>query len=128
MKVLQKKDVIIVTALLVTAVVLYAGFALVNKGKVPMAEVYYGSELIRTIKLNEGREEQFSFPQNENVVFHLYEDGTICFEQSDCRDQICVHAGKLSQIGESAACLPNQFILKIVPKGQYEEDTIDMIQ
>ena len=128
MKVLQKRDIIVVVALLFLAVALYAGFGILNKGKMPKAEIYYRSELIRTVELGKGKEEVFLFPQNENVKIHLYKDGTICFEESDCPDQICVRAGRLGEIGESAACLPNEFIMKIVPAGDYEEETLDMIQ
>ena len=128
MKVWQKRDVIVVAVLLFSAVALYVGFGIINKGKKPKAEIYYRSELIRTVELSKGEEEVFLFPQNENVMIHLYEDGTICFEKSDCPDQICVRSGRLSEIGESAACLPNELIMKIVPSGSYEEETLDMIQ
>ena len=128
MRVLQKRDIIVATVLLFLAVVLYAGFGILNKGKVPRAEIYYRSELIRTVELSKGEEEVFLFSQNENVVIHLYEDGTICFEESDCPDQICVRTGRIDEIGESAACLPNEFIIKIVPTGDYEEETLDIIQ
>ena len=128
MKVFQKRDITVVAILLVLAVVLSIGLGIINKGKKPKAEIYYRSELIRTVELNKGKEEIFLFPQNENVKIHLYEDGTICFEESDCMDKICIRAGRLSEIGESAACLPNEFIMKIVPVGEYEKETLDMIQ
>ena len=128
MKVLQKRDIMVAAVLLFSAIALYAGFGIINKGKMSKAEIYYRSELIRTVELHKGKEEVLVFPQNENVMIHLYEDGRICFEESDCPDQVCVRSGKLSEIGESAACLPNEFIMKIVPASDYEEETLDMIQ
>lgn len=128
MKLIQKRDIFIVFIMLLLAVVFYIGYQMLYKDKLPKAEIYYGSELVETIELGRGEERVFSFPQNEQVIFHLYEDGSICFEESNCPDQVCVHTGRLSQVGESAACLPNEFILKLVPEGEYEEDALDMIQ
>lgn len=78
------------------------------------AQIYLGSELVETIPLGTGEERTFSAPGREGVVFHLYSDGSIAFEQSDCPDKVCVRAGRLHLPGQSAACLPNGLILKIV--------------
>ena len=61
------------------------------------------------------------------MVFHLYPDGGICFEKSDCSDKICIHAGKLYTVGQSAACLPNGIIIKIVPAGEHSDNDIDIV-
>ncbi len=128
MKVIQKRDIVIVLVLFLVAGGIFAGYQFWNRGKIPKAEIYYGTELIETIELDSQKEQVFTFSQNENVVFHLYEDGSICFEKSDCPDQVCVHSGRLSQPGESAACLPNKFILKLVPKEGSELEEPDLIQ
>lgn len=128
MKLIQKRDVIVVFVLLLMAVVFYTGFLRKNKAAPLRAELYYGNERIKIIELNTGEDKRFSVSQNENVVFHLYADGSICFEESDCPDQFCVHAGKLRQLGESAACLPNKMILKLVRAEEYEADSVDLIQ
>ncbi len=130
MKVIQKKDMLIVFVLLLFSLGIFLMYQFANRKTIPKAEIYYGTELIKTIQLDDKKEQIFSFPQNENVVFHLYEDGSICFEKSDCKDQICVHSGKLYQAGESAACLPNEFILKLVPKENknHLSDEPDFIQ
>ena len=45
--------------------------------------------------------------------YHLvYTDGRIRFAEADCPDKICVLTGKLSMVGESAACLPNGVLIK----------------
>lgn len=128
MKLIQKRDMIVVFIMVFLALVLRMGYRMYYKGKQPEAEIYYENRLIETIALDRGEERSFSFPQNKKVVFHLYEDGSICFEESDCPDQICVHVGRLHRVGESAACLPNGFILKIVLSGEQEEDGVDLIQ
>lgn len=35
-------------------------------------------------------------------------------ETSDCPDQICVHTGKLDQVGETSVCIPFRVVLRIV--------------
>ena len=86
------------------------------------AEIYYYSTLVMTVNLDGHIDKTFSIPQNEQVVFHLYDDGSIAFVQSDCPDKICIHTGRISRVGQSAACLPNGIILKIVPENRDNND------
>ncbi len=80
-----------------------------------------------TIMLNEHVDKVIKLPQNEHVVFHQYEDGSIGFESSDCPDKVCIRSGKLSHVGSSAACLPNKIILKIVPVKNSNISDTDLI-
>ena len=52
------------------------------------------------------------------------EGGRIRFAASSCLDQTCVHTGWLTRAGDTAVCLPNGVIVKIV--GQPSSD-IDVI-
>lgn len=126
MKFFKKSDILIVFGILAAGILLWAvynHFMGDEKGK---AEIYYESKLVRTVELDHGVDETFSIPQDKNVVFHLYKDGSICFEKSDCPDKICVKTGKLRKVGQTAACLPNKIIMKIVPVKR-GENTPDMI-
>ena len=80
-----------------------------------------------TVDLGKHEERSFAMPQNEHVILHLSKDGSIAFEASDCPDQVCVHAGKIKTAGQFAACLPNGFVVKIVPKGEHGEDDADIV-
>ena len=127
MKFAKKIDIIIIILILLLAIALYYVYNVSNqKNKEAKAEIYYESELVATIPLNEKIDKTFSIEQNDHVVFHLYEDGSIRFEESDCPDKVCVNSGKLRHIGSSAACLPNNIILKIVSTNLDDND-IDMI-
>jgi hypothetical protein len=127
MKFLKKSDLIVIFVILLFAIVFFVFYRMVNSDKSAVAEIYYNSELVQTIDLDTGVDRTFSIPQEEHVIFHLYSDGTIAFEESDCPDKVCVKAGKLSIVGESAACLPNKITMKIVPKSGYDEDSADII-
>lgn len=127
MKFLKKSDIIVIFVILILAILLFISYRLINTDKSALAEIYYKSELVETVDLNAGIDRTFSIPQEEHVIFHVYRDGTIRFEESDCPDKVCIKAGRLHIIGESAACLPNKIIVKIVPKSGYHDDAADII-
>ena len=130
MKFVKKKDLIIIILILLIAIASYFVYSIYNQNsgkKEAKAEIYYGSELIMTVPLNEKIDKTFSLAQNEYVVFNLYEDGSIRFEESNFPDKVCIKPGRLKHIASSTACLPNKIILKIVPiKGTGNND-VDMI-
>jgi hypothetical protein len=77
-----------------------------------------GSVLVQS----SGDEYRYSFDEDRVIDFEgpvglttieISAEGQARFVHSDCRDQICVHAGWLSRGGEWAACLPNRVILRI---------------
>lgn len=127
MKFFRKADILIIGILLVFSLIFYVAYSHSVEDRPARAEIYYYSLLVETIDLDMGIDKTFSIPQNQNVIFHLYADGSICFEESDCPDHVCVNTGRLKMIGEYAACLPNGIILKIVPAGERADDDIDLV-
>ncbi|QAT49276.1 NusG domain II-containing protein [Caproiciproducens sp. NJN-50] len=127
MKFIKKTDFII---LLVLLVVCSSGWLFYQKeygSKAAVAEIYYESELVETVDLTKGIDRRFSIPQNKHVIFHQYGDGSICFEESNCPDKICIKSGRLKTVGQSAACLPNRIVLKIVARDGGKTDGPDMV-
>ena len=92
-----------------------------------VAEIYYESKLVMTVDLAEHIDRRFSIPQKPNVVFHEYADGSIRFEESDCPDKVCIHAGRLRTVGQFAACLPNAVTMKIEAKQGRSPDDPEII-
>ena len=127
MKFFKKSDVIFVTVILIVSFLLWAGLRFLPPKSATRAEIYYKTDLVETVDLHTGKDRLFSVPGHENVVFHLFEDGKISFEQSDCPDKVCIHTGKLDRTGQTAACLPNEMILKIVSDKEPNEDDLDII-
>jgi len=127
MKFFKKTDILIVLTIVLIGILSIFIYKHVNKEKPVRAEIYYKSQLVKTVDLTKGQDIHFSIPQNENVIFHLEPDGSISFEQSDCPDKICIKTGKLHTAGETAACLPNEIFLKIVPRNDRDSDDIDII-
>jgi len=127
MKFFKKTDLIIIVALLVIAGAVYMVYHASQDGEDAKAEIYLESRLVQTISLSEGVDRIFSVEERPAVTFHLYEDGSIAFEVSDCPDKVCIHSGRLHIIGQSAACLPNGLVLKIVPANGDAYDENDMV-
>ena len=114
MKFARKRDILIIAAVAVAGLLLWAVLRGAFAQPGVYAEIYYQSKLVETVALETGAEESFSIEELPKVVFHRYADGSIAFLESDCPDKVCIHAGKLRQVGEMAACLPNEVYMKIV--------------
>lgn len=127
MKFIKKTDIIIISAVVFICMVSLVVYKIYNSSSSVLAQIYYRSQLVETFEIKKGTDRIFSISQNDKVVFHLYPDGSICFQESDCRDKICVRSGKLNMIGQTAACLPNQIILKIVRNDRNISDDNDII-
>ena len=122
MKFFKKSDILLLAGILVLAGILYFGYLALSADSGLSAEVYYNNELQKTVVLAEGEDYDFSVPGHEDVVFHVYADGTIAFVESDCPDKVCIHSGRLGHSGQSAACLPNGLVLRIVRQGGGTDD------
>lgn len=124
----KKTDLIVIALLVTIALGVWWALPWLRAGKTPMAEIYQGNRLVKTVALTEGKTEVFHLEGIDNVTFRLNADGSIQFLVSDCPDQICVQTGKLSKIGETAACLPNNLLIKLVPgESQHKDDHPDFI-
>lgn len=114
----KKTDWIIILVLLILGGGGLLFYYLRPAGNNLTAEIYYDSEKLATIPLDTAEAESFSLTGHENVTFRLDGAGGISFESSDCPDKVCVHSGTLNKHGQSAACLPNRLIIRVVsPKG-----------
>ncbi len=127
MKFFKRTDMLIIIGLIAVSVASWGIYNFVFAGDRVKAEIYYNSDLVKTVDLSGGKDMTFSIPQDKNVVFHLYKDGSIAFVESDCPDKVCIHAGKLKTAGQFAACLPNGIVMKIVPVKDRSADDTDLV-
>jgi len=75
------------------------------------AEVSLDGHTFATLSLNEdGTYAPAGMPEVRIAV----RDGAVAFLSSDCPDKTCVHTGFLSRPGQSAACLPNRVVVRVI--------------
>jgi hypothetical protein len=122
MKFFKKSDLAIICGILILAAVLYFVYMQSSKDKDVEARIYFENKLVDVVSLKDGTDYDFSVTGHEDVVFHVYADGSIAFVESDCPDKVCIHAGKQKLSGQSAACLPNGLVLRIAPIGDSSGD------
>ncbi len=127
MKFFKRTDIIVIIAIIAISAASWGIYNYAHGEDRVKAEIYYYSELVETVELGGKEDRIFSIPQDENVVFHLYQDGSIAFEESDCPDKVCIHAGKLRRSGQFAACLPNGIVMKIVPEKEHGSEDTDLV-
>lgn len=127
MKFAKKTDILIIALIAAAGLLFYLAYRFIFAEKGAYAEIYYRSELIERIDLKHIRERTFSIPQCPQVVFRLYDDGSIAFIRSDCPDKLCINSGKLRLSGQFAACLPNRILVKIVSNGKDDPNEPDII-
>jgi hypothetical protein len=122
MKFFKKTDIAIIVGILLLAVALYFVYLQSAKDKEVEARIYFENELVKVVSLTDGTEYEFSVTGHEDVIFHVYADGSIAFVDSDCPDKVCINAGKQKLSGQSSACLPNGLVLRIAPLGDGSGD------
>ena len=114
----KKKDLIIVAVIFLA--MFLVGFLQENMPGTK-AEVIYDGKVIDTLSLN--KEFSISYNEKPEVVLEVL-DSKIRFHSSDCPDKICVNTGFLQYLGESAACLPNKMIIRIINGAENPVDAV----
>ena len=115
-KFFRKIDIFVIAILLLIAFGLWGAFQLLFNGHSQVqAHVIYQGNLMLVVDLEE-EPRTFSISEFPYIEFSLNQEG-IAFIKSNCPDQVCVNTGKINQIGQFAACLPNEMILIIEPDG-----------
>ncbi|MEI7542933.1 MAG: NusG domain II-containing protein [bacterium] len=83
-------------------------FAFVKSATNPLkAEIYVNNKLLEQINLSIDGTTNIGNMQIE------VKDKKVRVLKSDCPNQICIHAGWISQPGQSLICLPNKVVVNI---------------
>ncbi len=57
----------------------------------------------------------------------VYENGEIGIQSCSCKEQICVHMGRISNVGTSIVCLPAKTVITIVSDTPEEVGSTDAV-
>ncbi|NCA67219.1 MAG: NusG domain II-containing protein [Clostridia bacterium] len=111
-KLLERWDIIVAVILvLALAAVLLITFLPAEGSEV---EIYKNGQLIAVYPLNENR--AFNVGAMRIEIF----DGKVSVVESDCPDQLCVHAHSIFTAGSVIICVPNKVVVKITGKTEVE--------
>lgn len=94
-------------------------------GEALYADITLEGRLYRRVWLSghQGREEiELRTEQGSNFI--VVEDEGLAVMAADCPDKICVQAGRLSEAGDTAACLPHGLLIEVKGGTPGKDETI----
>ncbi len=127
-KSLRKADFLLFFFFLAVAALIALVPLLRSSGDEQTVRIISGGEVVGMYPLNKDIEIEVSRDGHLNIV--SIEGNKVVMKYSDCRNQVCVHTGEISQAGEMIVCLPNYVIVEIIGKkegGGEDDNTVDVI-
>ena len=110
----RKSDILIITVAIIIAAVFFA-LPLLNKGDDKKVCVTLSDGTNEYLDLSDDNEYIYESDYGTNIV--KIEGGAVSVSYSDCKNQICVNHGPISEIGDTICCLPHRFAVTIVGDG-----------
>lgn len=104
-------DFLLGAVLLVAALCLFVVFKNIRKTGT-YVQVKQGRDIVGTYSLNENSEYEIKSFYGSNTL--VIEDGCAYMSESSCKDHLCEKMGRISNVGETIICLPNEVFVEIV--------------
>lgn len=111
--IIKKADIVLLVVLILFGAVLSVPAAL-WKGSGSTAKITVNGKLFGTYDLNDDQTIEIKKDGKTNIV--RIEDGKVLMESASCKNQVCVHTGRISHAGQSIVCLPNRVSVTIEGK------------
>ena len=111
---MKKNDRILIILLLTFAIIGAVGIEYFAKKDGNTVVVRVDGQIYKTLDLNKDTELQIESLGGQNIL--VIDKGQAYMKSADCRDEICVHQGKISKTGETIVCLPNKVVIEVVGK------------
>lgn len=115
---MKKRDFILISAILLIALLLFAIFTLTRKD---------GEYVIVRV---DGKEvAQYSLHENSTYILNggtnvlQIEDGKAWMTEADCPDHVCIKQGEIEKNGETITCLPNKLTVTVYG----EKSDVDLV-
>ena len=67
---------------------------------------------VKVIELSSAKDEVFSIDGVQGITFEV-NSNRVRFATNDCKNQVCVHTGYISKVGDMAVCLPKKTTIQI---------------
>lgn len=122
---MKKRDLILLSALLILALGLYLMTLRSQEGSTVTVRVSGKTVLERPLAMS-GRYEIPLEDGQKNVI--RIENGAVYMEEANCRDQLCVHQGKIRNRAKNIVCLPHNLVVSLeTGRTGGEQDDLDVI-
>jgi len=108
------KDILLIFGIIFLAGMFFLWFHLRGSEPASYAEVIIAGETVARLDL----EIELIFSPLPNVSI-IIQNGRVAVSASDCPDQICVHMGFISIVGQMSICMPNRLV--VIIRGQAED-------
>ncbi|MCC8025129.1 MAG: NusG domain II-containing protein [Clostridium sp.] len=113
MKLLQKRDLILAAALLLSAAAAFGAMQFARRTPAGMAEVTVNGEVVKRLDLS--KDTELTITGSGGGTNHLVvRDGQIWCSEASCPDKVCVQQGKKHLNSDTIVCLPNKMIVTIM--------------
>ena len=116
---LRKADFLLFFIFVAAALISAVSYPRPAEGK-EMVRIISNGEEFGTYPLEKDETIEIVTEGHRNVV--IIQDGIVHMDYSNCKNQICVHTGEISDKGETIVCLPNYVIVEIIGKGEGGEN------
>ena len=124
---LRKADILLFFSFLALAALIAVLPLVRSSGEGEQVRIISDGEVAGIYPLEDDIEVEVSHGDHLNIV--SIKDKKVYMEYSNCRNQICVHTGEITQPGDTIVCLPNYVIVEIIGNGEGgdENDSVDII-
>ena len=124
---LRKADILLFFFFLALAALIAALPLVRSSGNEQKVRIISGGELVGIYPLENDIEVEVKHDGHLNIV--SIKNKKVYMKYSDCRNQICVHTGEITRLGDTIVCLPNYVIVEITGNegGGDEDDSVDVI-
>ncbi|MGN0664313.1 MAG: NusG domain II-containing protein [Negativibacillus sp.] len=111
---ITKKDLVLIGAILLIAVLLGGFFLLKQKAESGIAALSINGEIVELYDLSREEDRLIDLQETYGVPVLLeIQNHAIRFRESQCPDHICENYGFISKETQTAVCMPNRVVLTI---------------
>ena len=109
---LKLGDFVVFAAIIVGACAIWIHLAMLQTEQT-YGEIWVDGELYQEIKLGEAVQQMIGLDGRTSAVKIEVDGKQMRFIESECYDHTCERTGWISEVGETAVCLPNRVMIKI---------------
>lgn len=117
---IKKGDILIIVSLCVVCALLFVS-SIVSSGGSKIAVIYLDGKIQQEIELA-SVEKEYLLEVGGCVL--KVDKNSIEFCQSTCPDKLCVKKGRLSDSGDTMACVPNKVAVSVKSTGKNQFDAV----